>query len=99
MAGNQPSDGIVVDAPDLVRTQLARMSEQQLQRLLLWLDERGAAEGRSFAVRQDDPSDPATRELVELRLRKGDAPRRKQKLRLRFGLGMRSPRPAGLARG
>jgi hypothetical protein len=99
MAGNQPGERGVADAPDLVRAQLARMNEQQLQRLLLWLDERGAAGGRSFAVHQDDPSDPATRELVELRLRKGDAPRRKQRLRLRFGLGMRRPQPAGLARG
>ena len=99
LTGNQPSHGILLEAPDQLRAQLARMSDQQLKRLLLWLDERGAAEGRAFAVHQDDPSDPASRELVELRLRQGDAPRRKPKLRLRFGLGMRNAGPASLVRG
>ena len=73
-----------------VYTQLAQMSDAQLQRLLLWLDERGAATGRSFAVHQRDPGDACSRELVELTLREADAVRRRRRLRLRLaapGLG------------
>jgi hypothetical protein len=65
-----------------VYTQLAQMSDAQLQRLLLWLDERGAATGRSFAVHQRDPGDACSRELVELTLREADAVRRRRRLRL-----------------
>ena len=67
---------------DSLRAQLARMSDGQLQRLLLWLDERGAATGRSFAVHQGDPGDAGSRELVELTLGEAGAPRCRQKPRL-----------------
>ena len=84
-----PSGGI--DAvQDALRNQLARMSDGQLQRLLLWLDERGAATGRSFAVHQGDPGDACSRELVELTLGEVGALRCRQTLRLRLaapGLG------------
>jgi hypothetical protein len=62
------SSGGIDAVQDALRTQLARMSDGQLQRLLLWLDERGAASGRSFAVHQGDPGDAYSRELVELTL-------------------------------
>ena len=58
-----------------LHAQLAQMSDTQLQRLLLWLDERGAATGRSFAVYQRDPSDACSRELVELTLGEAGAVR------------------------
>ena len=84
-----PSGGI--DAvQDSLRNQLARMSDGQLQRLLLWLDERGAATGRSFAVHQGDPGDACSRELVELTLGEVGALRCRQTPRLRLaapGLG------------
>lgn len=74
--------GPVGVVPDLLRTELARMNDQQLRRLLLWLDQRGAVEGRSFAVHQSDPRDPSSRELVEVRLGAARASRHKEKLRL-----------------
>jgi hypothetical protein len=62
--------------------QLAQMTDAQLQRLLLWLDERGAATGRAFAVHQRDFSDACSRELVELRLGESDAMRSRRRVRL-----------------
>jgi len=66
--------------PALLRGQLARMSESQLRRLLLWLDQRGAATGQTFAVHQVDPHDPASRDLIELRVRGADPGRARPKL-------------------
>jgi hypothetical protein len=72
-----------IDAvPNALYAQLAQMSDAQLQRLLLWLDERGAATGRAFAVHQRDPSDTCSRELVELTLGKADAVRCRRRPRL-----------------
>jgi hypothetical protein len=65
-----------------LHAQLAQMSDAQLQRLLLWLDERGAATGRSFAVHQRDPGDACSRELVELTLGEADAVRCRRRPRL-----------------
>jgi hypothetical protein len=85
-----PSGGI--DAvQDSLRNQLARMSDAQLQRLLLWLDERGAATGRSFAVHQRDPGDACSRELVELTLGEADAVRCRRRLRLPRLAALSSP--------
>ena len=71
-----------IDDPALLRGQLARMSESQLRRLLLWLDQRGAATGKTFAVHQVDPQDPASRDLIELRVRGADPGRARPKLRV-----------------
>jgi hypothetical protein len=86
-----PTGGI--DAvQDSLRNQLARMSDGQLQRLLLLLDERGAATGRSFAVHQGDPGDACSRELVELTLGEVGALRCRQTPRLRLvDLGSGNP--------
>jgi hypothetical protein len=65
-----------------LHAQLAQMSDAQLQRLLLWLDERGAATGRSFAVHQRDPGDACSRELVELTLGEADTVRCRRRARL-----------------
>jgi len=67
--------------PALIRAQLARMSEHQLRRLLIWLDQRGAAAGKTFAVHQADPRDPGSRDLIELQVR-GLAEDSRPKLRL-----------------
>ena len=57
-----------LDDPALIRAQLARMNEGQLRRLLVWLDQRGASAGKTFAVHQADPGDPASRDLIELQV-------------------------------
>ncbi len=76
-----------LDDPALIRAQLARMSEGQLRRLLVWLDQRGASAGKTFAVHQADPRDPASRDLIELQVGGFGAEAARPKLRLRgFGL-------------
>jgi hypothetical protein len=71
-----------LDDPALIRAQLARMTEGQLRRLVLWLDQRGAAAGKTFAVHQADPRDPASRDLIELQVSGFGAPTSRPKLRL-----------------
>jgi hypothetical protein len=76
-----------VDDPALIRGQLARMSESQLRRLLVWLDQRGASTGKTFAVHQLDPHDPASRDLIELQVRGGDVGRSRRRLRVSGQIG------------
>lgn len=82
-----------------LRAGLARMSERQLHRFLIWLDQRGAPLGKTFAVHQADPNDPGSRDLVELEVRGLDRPRPRRKLRLsalggrRFGARRPDTRP------
>lgn len=76
--------GINLDGGALIRAQLARMTDGQLRRFIVWLDHRGAATGTAFAVHQADPKDPATRDLVELRFG-GDPPRPRLRLTARDG--------------
>ncbi len=66
--GGDPEFQADPDDPALIRAQLARMTEGQLRRLLVWLDQRGAAAGKTFAVLQADPRDPASRDLIELQV-------------------------------
>lgn len=68
--------------PARLRAQLARMSEGQLRRLLVWLDQRGASVGKTFAVHQADPRDPASRDLIELQVAGFGAEPSRPKLRL-----------------
>ena len=70
------------DDPALIRAQLAKMSEGQLRRSLIWLDQRGAATGKTFAVHQADPRDPASRDLIELEVRGSGAENRRPRPRL-----------------
>lgn len=70
------------DRPARLRAQLARMSESQLRRLLVWLDQRGAAAGKTFAVHQADPRDPASRDLIEIQVSGFSAEDSRPKLRL-----------------
>jgi hypothetical protein len=93
--GGSPELRTALDDPALIRAQLARMSERQLRRLLVWLDERGASLGKTFAVHQADPGDPASRDLIELRVRGLGAGRSRPKLRL--GARPRPERPAPAA--
>ncbi len=83
------------DDPTRLRAQLARMSEDQLRRLLVWLDQRGAAAGRTFAVHQADPGDPASRDLIELRVAGSRAAATRPRLRLARVAGR--PEPLGQA--
>ncbi len=71
-----------LDDPALIRAQLARMNEGQLRRLLVWLDQRGASAGKTFAVHQADPGDPASRDLIELQVAGFGAELSRPKLRL-----------------
>jgi hypothetical protein len=80
--GGSPASHGHPDDPALIRAQLARMSDGQLRRLLIWLDERGAAVGKTFAVHQADPRDPASRDLIELQVRGFRAEDSRPKLRL-----------------
>jgi len=73
------------DDPASLRAQLAKMNEGQLRRLLIWLDQRGAAVGKTFAVHQADPRDPASRDLIELQVRGFAAEDTRPKLRLPRG--------------
>ena len=66
----------------LLRTELARMTDTQLSRFLGWLDQRGAPLGKVFAVHQADPRDPGSRDLVELRVTDLGRPRAPRKLHL-----------------
>jgi hypothetical protein len=64
---------------ELLRAQLAGMSDRQLHRFIDRLDALGAPSGRTYAVHQADPRDPASRELVTLEVRPA-APRRSAKM-------------------
>lgn len=79
---------IDLDGKALIRAQLARMTDGQLRKFVVWLDQRSAVTGTAFAVHQADPKDPATRDLVELRFG-GDPP--KPRLRLTARDGYRRP--------
>jgi hypothetical protein len=71
-----------LDDPALIRAQLARMTEGQLRRLVVWLDQRCASAGKAFAVHQADPRDPASRDLIELQVSGFGAEASRPKLRL-----------------
>jgi hypothetical protein len=66
----------------LLRTELARMTDTQLSRFLDWLDQRGAALGKVFAVHQADPRDPRSRDLVEFQMTDLGRPQTPRKLHL-----------------
>ncbi len=80
-SGEGPDLQAALDDPALIRAQLARMTEGQLRRLVLWLDQRGASTGKSFAVHQADPRDPASRDLIEFQV-SGFGAEARPKLRL-----------------
>ena len=62
-----PADAYPSDF-QLLRTELAKMTDDQLIRFLGWLDQRGAPLGKVFAVHQADPRDPGSRDLIELQV-------------------------------
>ena len=80
--GDDPQSRNHLDDPALIRAQLARMNDDQLRRLLVWLDQRGASAGKTFAVHQADPRDPASRDLIELQVGGFGADRARPRLRL-----------------
>jgi hypothetical protein len=80
--GGSPEVRTTFDDPALIRAQLARMNEGQLRRLLVWLDQRGASTGKTFAVHQADPRDPASRDLIELQVSGFGIERSRPRLRL-----------------
>ena len=95
--GDDPQIRNDLDDPALIRAQLARMNDGQLRRLLVWLDQRGASAGKTFAVHQADPGDPASRDLIELQVGGFGANRSRPRLRL-SGVPGRVEQPAQAAR-
>ena len=71
-----------LDDFQLLRAELARMTDTQLSRFLGWLDQRGAALGKVFAVHQADPRDPGSRYLIELQVADFGGPQTPRKLHL-----------------
>jgi hypothetical protein len=76
-----PADAYPSDF-QLLRTELARMTDTQLSRFLGWLDQRGAPLGKVFAVHQADPRDPRSRDLVEFQMTDLGRPQTPRKVHL-----------------